>query len=182
MPSELLRAAEKTFETDRANRARTEGMLRDAEATIRDLREKLATANQILRTVEAEPADERLTKPSANDGVIVAREAVHPSAPEPTVPTVRRLVGRPRKTAIVESGEHPIWSIITPRVIPDTTIPTVRRRVGRPRKTTAAQLVEKPFKPPEKPQAFAKAGTMKARKDADDDEPVQWWVEGWKKR
>jgi hypothetical protein len=44
------------------------------------------------------------------------------------------------------------------------------------------QPVGEPIRPRERPQASAKIGTKKSNDHADDQEPVQWWVEGWKGR
>jgi hypothetical protein len=145
-----MRAAESASTSERANRARIEGMLRDAETTIRDLREKLATANQ---TTQVERAAERLNRQSADEGLIVASEA--------TVPTAR------------DSG----W-------------PVVKRPVGRPRKMVDAEPIQASAKPSEEAQASgeatAKLAGKMAKEDrgrrADDQEPVQWWVEGWKNK
>jgi hypothetical protein len=143
------RAAETAFTSERANRARIKGMLRDAETTIRDLREKLATANQ---TMQVEKAAERLNRQSADDEVIV---------PEAKLQTVR-----------------------------DGKLAVVKRPVGRPRKLALVQPAPAMIRPVEEAQesdeAGAGSGGRMAKKDRgrriDDQEPVQWWVEGWKER
>jgi hypothetical protein len=142
-----VRAAETALATERANRTRTEGMLRDAETTIRDLREKLATANQNLHGVQAELAAERQAHQVADDDVI--RPAVSEAA-----------------------------SIVAP--IRDATVPVVRRPVGRPRKIMIASSVGNSIRSPEKHKNTTKDGSKKTSQHADDQEPVQWWVEGWK--
>jgi hypothetical protein len=181
-----MRAAETALATERATRARTEGRLREAEATIRDLREKLATANQTIHTMRAELAAERLTRPKANDAplpTIAVHETVMATVPGVIAPIVRRPVGRPRKAAVVETAQAPIWPMTQPQVIRDAGAPAVRRPVGRPRKTA---VVHKPVGKPDTssvtPQAPAKVVKKNAPSRPDDQEPVQWWVEGWKKR
>jgi hypothetical protein len=180
-----VRAAETALAAERANRVRVEGMLRDAEATIRDLREKLATANQTIHRVQAELATERLTRPKADDAplpAIAVHETVVATVRDAAVPIIRRPVGRPRKAAVAETAKAPIWPIMQPQVIREDAVSTVRRPVGRPKKMAVAQPVEKLIGPSEKPQAFAKVGTKKTGLQADDQEPVQWWAEGWRKR
>ena len=150
------RTAEAALATERATRVRTEGMLRDAEATIRDLREKLAIANRNLHGVQAELAAEHQTRPTADD------------APQPAMPASENIASPTRDTAV-----RSVW-----------------RPVGRPRKTDMAQPVQTPITPPKRPQALgnavAKTGgktTQKNRQRADDnEEPIQWWVDGWKGR
>ena len=180
-----MKAAESTLATEKATRLRTEGMLRDAEATIRDLREKLATANQSLHLVQAELAAERQARPIA-DGTAVAAVALDeitaPTAPEPVVPIARRPVGRPRKTLVVDWGEASLLPIRERQVVVANATPTVRRPVGRPRKITVAQPVGESGSPSEMPNALAKGGTKNISKYTDDQEPVQWWVEGSKNR
>ena len=183
-----MRAAETALATEHSTRSRIEGMLRDAEATIRDFRKKLATANQDLQTMRAERAAGRQQEPEADDGATTVPQIDAPPCQEPPVPIVRRPVGRPRKTAVVESIEQPIRMLKQPPAPPrDKSIrnaitPTVRRPVGRPRKVPVAQPVEKSIRPPETQRASAMAGTKKTSHHADALEPVQWWVEGWKKR
>jgi hypothetical protein len=192
-----MKAAEAALATERATRLRTEGMLRDGEATIRDLREKLATANQSLHGVQAELDAERLSRVWADDGVIVVPEMAAPIVRE-DVPAVRRPVGRPRKVAVVEMAQ----TLITPSKTPpvsrgdevatdaEVAVPTIRRPVGRPRKMEPVEASKTPIPQSKNPRASAKAVTTRAvkpkpqnqRQGADDQEPVQWWVEGWKGR
>jgi hypothetical protein len=115
-----MRAAEKALAAERANRARTEGMLRDGEATIRDLRAKLGAANQDLQTMRAKLAAERLTRAKADDvprPAIAVHETVVATVQQAGVPIVRRPVGRPRKTAVVETAKASIWPMTQPQVI-----------------------------------------------------------------
>ena len=189
-----MRAAETALVTGRANRARTEGMLRDAEATIRDLREKLATANQNLRDVHAELDAERQVRRMADDAplpVIAVVETVVATVQEVIAPIVRRPVGRPRKIALVEPVEGSIGRLNEPPAPPeheaasnrDAGVPAGRRPVGRPRKMAAApQPIGEPANPPKKVPTLGKSTTRIASSRADDQEPIQWWVEGWNGR
>jgi hypothetical protein len=186
-----MRAAEKALAAERTNRARTEGMLRDAEATIRDLREKLANANQNLRGVQAELDVERQAHQEAKDAPIAAPEIAAPTDPEPVVPIVRRPVGRQRKIAVVTpvlvptspSPEAQASRKVEAGPNQDAAAPAVRRPVGRPRKMAAApQPVEEPTKPPKNAPTLSKSTTRIASRRADDQEPIQWWIDGWKRQ
>jgi hypothetical protein len=192
-----MRAAEGALTTERANRVRTEGMLRDAEATIRDLREKLATANQTLHTTQADLTAERQARSSVDDGVMAAQGVVTRIAEE-VVPAVRRPVGRPRKATVVQT----VQTVITPPEMAvatrDDAVPpnvnaagqAVRRPVGRPRKMVVVEPTSTLMTPPRKVQVVGRVVTGRDDKpnqkvinrSADNEEPVQWWVEGWKGR
>jgi hypothetical protein len=186
-----MRAAETALATERATRVRTEGMLRNAETTIRDLRAKLGTANQNLHGVRAELGAERQARQNVGDGVVAAPETAVVPARDVAAPTVRRPVGRPRKIGVVA----PVEALIVPSDGSRSSLkneappnqhaaaPTLRRPVGRPRKTAVAQPVEKPIKPSKKAQASAKVVRRNAVSSRDDDqEPIQWWIKGWKER
>ena len=181
-----MRAAETALATERGTRIRTEGMLRDAETTVRDLREKLGTANQSLHLAQAELAAERLTRPEADDVALPMTAVVDikaPTDPEPVVQIIRRPVGRPRKTPVVELAQASMWQVTQPTAISADVVPVVRRPVGRPRKAQVVeQSVEQLIKPLGPPQRSAKSERKKAGQQTDDQEPVQWWVEGWKGR
>jgi hypothetical protein len=189
-----MRAAESALATERSARVRSEGMLRDAEATIRALREKLATANQNLHTMQAELSAERLLGQKAGDGMIVVPETMVPTIREDGSPVVRRPVGRPRKIAAAQ----PVRATITPSEAPlaivspnvDAAGAIVKRPVGRPRKTVVVEPIQMLERQSRKLKAssrvttpFAGKTTLKDRQRAhDDQEPVQWWVEGWRGR
>jgi hypothetical protein len=184
-----MRAAEGALATERATRVRIEGVLRDAEATIRDLREKLAAANQNLHGVEAELAAVHKARQEPDDAMMVAPEMMEiaaPTDPEPAVPIVRRPVGRPRKIAV----EKPITPSFEPEASSkdeapsnrDIAAPTVRRPVGRPRKNAVTQPVVKPIMQRKNSPVPVKVVKKNAASRANDQEPVQWWVEGWKER
>jgi hypothetical protein len=184
-----MRAAESVLANERAGRIRTEGMLRDAEATIRDLREKLATANQNLHTTQAELSAERLVSQAAVDGMIVVPGTMVPTIREDRSPVIRRPVGRPRKIVAAQPvqtmtmpSEKPL-AVVSPNA--DVAGAIVRRPVGRPRKVVVAQPTQTPIKQ-SRSEAAAKSAGGVTQKDqgrrTDDQEPVQWWVEGWKVR
>jgi hypothetical protein len=105
------------------------------------------------QTMQVERAAERLNRQSADDGLIVVPEAM--------VPTVR-----------------------------DGGLPVVKRPVGRPRKVAVVEPFQASTKPSEEAQASGKATAKLAGKMAKEDrgrrtydqEPVQWWVEGWKNK
>jgi hypothetical protein len=188
-----VRAAESALANERAARARIEGMLRDAEATVRDLREKLAAAHQTLRGTQAELATDRQARSSEDDAVIVMPEAATPIR-KTEIPVIRRPVGRPRKATMAEMDQTPAKPPEKPLAIRDGTIPlnvdavgqAVRRPVGRPRKMVVVEPTSKVMTPPKKGQVSGKRAAKSVQKikdrDADDQEPVQWWVEGWKER
>jgi hypothetical protein len=190
-----MRAAEAASATERGNRGRVEGMLRDAEVTIRDLREKLAVAHQTIHGMQTEVAAERQVRQTENDAVMVVPEVAAPEIAVAAVQDViaqivRRPVGRPRKTAVVEAGQASTLPKTQPVASPEVEAPSnrnaaapaVRRPVGRPRKAATVQPVEKSITPTNKPQVSGKSDTKKASNRTDDQEPVQWWVEGWKGR
>ena len=67
----------------------------------------------------------------------------------------------------------------------DTAIPTVRRPVGRPRKIVIVEPIKTLVTPSKKVRVFGKVDKpmQKVSNRGDDDqEPVQWWVEGWQRR
>jgi hypothetical protein len=186
-----VRGAESALATERATRIRTEGMLRDAEATIRDLREKLATANRSLHGVQAELVAERQSREQADATprlAIAVPETFVALVRDATAPAVRKPVGRPRKVATAQPIPTPIRQLDEPQSSPRyeassnraAVAHTGRRPIGRPRKIAVAQPVEKLIKPPRKAQMPSKTIMKTASNRTDDQEPVQWWVEGWK--
>jgi hypothetical protein len=168
-------------------------MLRDAEATIRDLREKLGAANQNLHGVRAELVAERLAGQEADDGLIVVPEAMVPTTRENELPVVRRPVGRPGKIVAVQpvqtktTPSEKLLAIGSPNI--DVAGAIVRRPVGRPRKIVV-EPIQTSAKQSRTPQAFGRAVTNQAEqpkqkvgnRGADDQEPIQWWVQGWRGR
>ena len=185
------RAAESALASERAARARVEGRLRDAETTIRDLREKLATANQAM---QVEKAAERLNRQKADAGVIVVPEAMVPTVRDSGLPVVKRPVGRPRKVAFVQLAPTMIGALEEPLATASPTVDTVapasRRPVGRPRKMVVAEPISTLMTQRKKAQASGEAITkieanpkrQDQRRRTDPQEPVQWWVEGWRNR
>ena len=187
------RAAESALASERAARGRVEGRLRDAEATIRDLREKLAMANQTIHATQAELTAERLNRQKADDGVIAVAEAKVQTVRGGGLPVVKRPVGRPRKVALAQPPPTMIGPVEEPqaRVSPnvDAVVSTFRRPVGRPRKLVVAEPISAHLTQPKKAQVSdevmtnaAKPKQQDQRRRADDQEPVQWWVEGWRNR
>jgi hypothetical protein len=192
-----LAAADAVLAQERATRIRTEAMLRDAEATIRDLREKLAAQRQ---SMQVEMAAERLNRQSD--------DALRPAAPaheitalpirDAAVPTVRRPVGGPRKTDMVQPVQTSTMHFEPPQgfredgtpTIQDAADPTIRRPVGRRRKVAVMKPVEKATRDRKSPQASAETVIEKAdmaepkaqSRTAANEEPVQWWIDGWKRR
>jgi hypothetical protein len=173
-----MRAAETSLAAERANRARTEGMLRDAETTIRDLREKLATANQNLRGVQADldarqQVDHEVVQPATP--AAMAEDITVPAAQhKAAAPMMRRPRGRPRKA--VAASE-----VMTPASPKEATVPMPRRPVGRPRKLALMQPSQ------QRSEVTNTADRPKAAKpvkpvETVDPEPVQWWLPGWRGR
>jgi hypothetical protein len=179
------RAAESALASERAARARVEGMLRDARATILDLRQKLAAANQVLHATEAELVAERQSRLTAEGQIVVTKEVDAPTIQEVALPTVRKPVGRPRKIPAVEPAQAITTLMKMPQASTDhenAVVPANRKPVGRPRKVRVVAEVQTPFKSAKNDAASAKVVTKKANNRADDQEPFQWWVEGWKGR
>jgi hypothetical protein len=181
------RAAESALTSERGNRVRMEGMLRNAETTIRDLREKLAAANQTLQVAKA---TERLNRHPADVGVIVEPEAKVATVREGASPSVRRPVGRPRKmVALVQlppTMTAPL-AVVPPAVFAVT--PVSGRSVGRPRKLDGVEPISTLMTQPKNARASSEVIIKEAKprqklsnRGAGDQEPVQWWVEGWQSR
>jgi len=88
-----------------ASRDRSDRTLREALTTNRDLQAKLDALARGFETAKAQPAAERQARPKADDSrreapMITAREAaLPPSHDDAVIQTIRRPVGRPRKTA-----------------------------------------------------------------------------------
>jgi hypothetical protein len=124
--------------------------------------------------------------------VAVVPEATVPPIREDELQVIKRPVGRPRKIVVQRTVE----AVLTPSNQPPAIIsPTVyaagrivRRPVGRPRKvvvvTPSPTLVTPPKKAPVPGRpVIGKTDKPKQKisnRSADDQEPVQWWVEGWK--
>ena len=103
--TQLLKTARAELLAERAVRDRLGRSLSDSVATIQDLQRKLDGAR-------AELATERQARQNA-EGVgkmpVEAHEVAAPANRDGTpVPTVRRPVGRPRKTPVLETVEKPV--------------------------------------------------------------------------
>ena len=135
------------------------GCCEQALATNRDLQAKLDAFARGFETAKAEPAAERQARLKADDSrqeapLVTAREAVLPASHDDAViQTIRRPVGRPRKTAATApapaSSKTDGKAMDSDEIIAETT--------GNLQK--------------------------KARnREAAGQEPVQWWVKGWNSR
>ena len=90
---------------EKAARDRLERSLRDAQATIRDLEGRLDVAGQRVRAAQADLAAERQKAVETVRAAMMVQEVATPTGA--AVPTVRRPVGRPRKTAVEQPVEIP---------------------------------------------------------------------------
>jgi hypothetical protein len=154
-----LDAARQAIRTQAAARERAERLLAEAQAAIRDLQTKLAherlakdeaiqradaekqASEQALQATRMELMAERLARQNAE---AIGRAAVEASEvvalanqDAAAVPTVRRPVGRPRKTAAAKPDQAPIRLTHTarkkPAVADDVTGPGKRGRPAKPR-------------------------------------------------
>jgi hypothetical protein len=151
-------ASEAALATEKSARERAERAFREAQATINLLQSKAASAALELEAAKAQLASEREARRAADEArreLKTVREHVAPGTPDEAI------------------------------------VPPIKRPVGRPRKTPLPQPVEVVAKPAGKPPAPIKAVSGKAEKakvkirpqpPAVEQEPVQWWVEGWNRR
>jgi hypothetical protein len=153
-----LVATEASLAAEKAARDRSERTLRDAQSTIRDLQGRLDAAVQRLETATAELGAERQVRQKTEDAL---REAI----------SRQEVAGAANRDEVM--------------------ISTDQRPVGRPRKTALVQSVEASNKPAGKAPGAAKAVRKKVaplldgkgrRRLADEQKPIQWWVEGWDRR
>jgi hypothetical protein len=202
-----LIAKEAALADEKAARDRGDRALREAQATVRDLQGKLDAAAQGLETVKAELTAEHQARKMAENSL---RDAIsNNQSPDPIVaPAVAELKQSSTATAITKQPPgRPVRSTdpVRPVKIPDqpattsqgagptdrgqSAMPTVRRPVGRPRKTIEVPSVPTSNKPAGKAVVPAKTAKRKAAppkgkgrgRSADSQEPVQWWVDGWKR-
>jgi hypothetical protein len=165
-----LEAARQAIRTQASARERAERMLAEAQGAVRDLQTKLAherlakdeaiqraeaerqAGEQALLSIRAELAAERLARYNAEAvgrAAVEARETAAPAKPDAVVvATVRRPVGRPRKTAAAQ-----------PEQLPARLPASVKRT---PAVAGAAKGHGKAGRP-------AKAGASK---------PIKWWLSG----
>jgi hypothetical protein len=98
-------AAQRSMLEAEASRDRSDRALREALATNRDLQAKLDSLARGFESAKAEPAAERLSRQKTDDSrreaaIVTAREAALPADyDDAVIQTIRRPVGRPRKTA-----------------------------------------------------------------------------------
>jgi hypothetical protein len=147
-----LITTEAALATEKAARDRADRALREALATIRDLQGRLDAAAQGHEAIKAELAVEREARQRAKD---VLREAMI----------------APKIAVRVSRDEAPVV--------------TARRPVGRPRKVPAHQTSDQDAGKAQAPTKVAKgkADALQGKGRAvDDQEPLQWWIEGWDRR
>ncbi len=150
-----LFATEGALASEKAARERGDRALAEAQATVRDLQTRLEAAQRSHETAEADLVAERQARQKAEAALREAkaerRRAAPATADGPVVAIVKRPVGRPRKI--------PVEPAVTVAKYP----------VAVPRVSDAARVkIEEPAK-------------KKARiEPAEDQDPVQWWVPGWK--
>jgi len=152
-------AAQRSMLEAEASRDRSDRALRQALATNNDLQAKLDAVARGLETAKAESAVERQARPKADHSpqegpIAAARETALPAShDDAVVQPIRRLVGRPRKTAATAAA--PASNKTDGKVIDSNEVIA----------ETAGNLQKK------------------ARiRPAAGQEPVQWWVEGWNVR
>lgn len=143
--------AETALATEKTARDRAERAFREAQATTNLLQAKVASAALDLETVKTQLASEREARRAAEDALRELKTARERVAPA-----------------------APDQAIVQP----------VKRPVGRPRKTPLPPLAgasAKPGAPIETVSAKTDKVKVKIRPQplADNQEPVQWWIEGW---
>nr|WP_294522115.1 hypothetical protein [uncultured Rhodopila sp.] len=152
-------AAQRSILEAEASRDHSDRALREALAANRDLQAQLDALARGFATEKAEAAAGRQARPKADDSrreapIVTAREAALPASHDDAViQTIRRPVGRPRKTAATAPAPA---SNNTGRKAMESDEITAE---------TAGNLQEKA-----------------RNRQAAGQEPVQWWVEGWKGR
>ena len=152
-------AAQRSMLEAEASRDRSDRALREALVTNRDLQATLDAFARGFETAKAEPAAERQARQTADGSrreapLVTAREAVLPARHDDAViQTIRRPVGRPRKTAA--TAPAPASSKTDGKAMDsDESIAE-----------TAGNLQKKA-----------------RNREAAGQEPVQWWVKGWNGR
>jgi chromosome segregation ATPase len=152
-------AAQRSILEAEAARDHSDRALREALATNRDLQAKLDALARGFETKKAEPAAERQAPLKADDlrrggSIATARETVLPARHDDAViQTMRRPVGRPRKTATTTPA--PASNGTDGKVV--ETEETIAEPAGNLQKKVR-------------------------NRQAAGQEPVQWWVEGWNGR
>lgn len=184
-----LITTEAALTTEKVARDRSDRALREAQATVRDLQSRLDAVAQGLETAKADLAAERQARQKAEDALREAQGTPQIATPdnrdEAAVLTIGRPVGRPRKVvpvqpvneagASVEASKPPVAEAITAAAV----VPPARRSVGRPRKPVQPKPTSS--KAAAVPETLGKkAGRL--RQTVGEQEPVQWWVDGWDRR
>ena len=152
-------AAQRSMLEAEASRDRSDRALREALVTNRDLQATLDAFARGFETAKEEPAAERQARQTADDSrreapLVTARKAVLPASHDDAViQTIRRPVGRPRKTAATApapaSNKTDGKALDSDEIIAET----------------AGNLQKKA-----------------RNREAAGQEPVQWWVKGWNGR
>jgi hypothetical protein len=146
-------AAQRSILEAEASRDHSDRALREALAVNRDLQAQLDAVARDFDTAKAQPAAERQAS-RREAPIVTAREAVLPASHDDAViQTIRRPVGRPRKT-------------------PATAPAPASNNTGRKAMESDEITAETAGNLQEKARNRQAAGQ----------EPVQWWVEGWKGR
>jgi hypothetical protein len=179
-----LAAIESAFTTETAARERFERSLREAQAMINHLQGKLDATAQGLEAAKAELAAERQARQKAENDwrrpKTVMRIAALPSQDDPAILPIAQPM--PEALRSVEASNVAVVEVCPEEI----TTPTVRRPVGRPRKADSVQPGPTSTKAASKAvMPSRKAISPKVRTErpsADDQAPIQWWVEGWGRR
>jgi hypothetical protein len=150
-----LFATEGALASEKLAREKGDRALAEAQAMVRELQTRLDAAVRSTETAEAELASERQARQRAEAALRdskAERRSVAPNEPDaPVVAIVKRPVGRPRKIPL------------------EPTVAVETNSVAPPRASEPAPAKSEPL--PKK----------KLRSEpAEDQEPVQWWVPGWK--
>jgi hypothetical protein len=150
-----LFSTEGALASEKALRERGDRALAEAQAMVRELQTRLDAAVRNHETAEADLVAERQARQKAEAALRDAkaeRRSVPPADPNaPVVAIVKRPVGRPRKVVAEPAAAAGKYPVTAPRVSEPA-----------PAKT--------------EPQPKKSARSL----PADDQEPVQWWVPGWK--
>jgi hypothetical protein len=150
-----LFATEGALASEKTARERGDRALAESQAMVRELQTRLDTAVRNHETAEADLTAERQARQRAEAALREAkaeRRSFAPADPDaPVVAIVKRPVGRPRKIPLEPAAPVEKYPVAVPRVSDSA-----------PAKTE---------QPPKK-----QTRTL----PADDQEPVQWWVPGWK--
>jgi hypothetical protein len=179
-----LAAIESAFTTEKAARERFERSLREAQATINHLQRKLDATAQGLEAAKAELAAERQARQKAENDWRRPKTIMQIAAPAShDDPAVSPMTAQPMHEC---DCSDEVGNVAVEEACPEeVTTPRVRRPVGGPRKTESMPPVQASSKQPRKVQAPTKAISAKtrtSRPSANDEAPIQWWVEGWNRR